>query len=54
MIQPKMITPQIAQTLKAYAASLGFKPEEIAALSKDMRLVEVALKALAWDKLHAG
>lgn len=50
----QMITPQIQQQLQAYAASLGFKPEEIAAFSRDMRLVQMALKAMVWDKLHSG
>ena len=54
MIQPNMINPQAAEKLKAYAASIGFKPEEIAALSQDMRFVQVALKAMAWDQLHSG
>lgn len=54
MIQPNMITPQAAEKLKAYAASIGFKPEEIAAFSKDTRLIEIALKAMAWDQLHSG
>jgi hypothetical protein len=54
VMNAQMITPQIQQQLQAYAASLGFKPEEIAAFSRDMRLVQMALKAMVWDKLHTG
>lgn len=44
--------PVILQKLQAYATALGFTPQELQTLSKDPRLVELALKAFAWDQLH--
>jgi hypothetical protein len=46
--------PMILQKLAAYAQSLGFKPEELQQLRHDPRLVQLALKAMAWDQLHKG
>lgn len=47
------LTPEIEAKLRAYATSLGFKPQEIQTLGADQRIVQMALKALAWDQLHS-
>jgi len=46
------LSPDVEAKLRAYAASLGFKPQEIQTLGADTRLIQMALKALAWDQLH--